>query len=139
MKLIFTFLFVMGLVIQGYSQTNISNQNQLDLIRKSENQNNVGWIFLGSGLAMTITSLAIPDTYDSYTGSYTGESNSELRSILGLAGTISIAVSIPIFLSSGSNARMAAKLGLHNQAINQPFPIGIHFGSIPSLSLKIPL
>lgn len=135
MKLIFTFLFVMGLVIQGYSQTNISNQNQLDLIRKSENQNKVGWIFLGGGLAMAITSIALPNTFDSYTG----ESNSELRSILGLAGTISIAVSIPIFLSSGSNARMAAKLGLHNQAINQPFPIGIHFGSIPSLSLKIPL
>lgn len=135
MKLIFTFLLVMGLVIQGYSQTNISNQNQLDLIRKSENQNKVGWIFLGGGLAMAITSIALPNTFDSYTG----ESNSEMISVLGWAGAISIAVSIPIFLSSGSNARMAAKLGLHNQAINQPFPIGIHFGSIPSLSLKIPL
>lgn len=135
MKLILTFLLVMGLVIQGYSQTNISNQNQLDLIRKSENQNKVGWIFLGGGLAMAITSIAIPNTFDSYTG----ESNSEMISVLGWAGAISIAVSIPIFLSSGSNARMAAKLGLHNQAINQPFPIGIHFGSIPSLSLKIPL
>lgn len=125
----------MGLVIQGYSQTTTSYQNQLDLIRKSENQNKVGWIFLGGGLAMAITSIAIPTTYDNYTG----ESNSEVISVLGWAGAISIAVSIPIFLSSGSNARMAAKLGLQNQAINQPIPIGTHFGSIPSLSLKIPL
>lgn len=135
MKTIFSFLLVMGLVFQGYAQITTSYQNQLDLIKKSENQNKVGWIVLGGGLAMVITSIAIPNTYNNYTG----ESNSEVISILGWAGAISIAVSIPIFLSSGSNARMAAKIGLQNQAFNQPLPRGTRFPSIPSLNLKIPL
>lgn len=135
MKKLFLFFLAMGLVIHGYSQTTTSYQNQLDLIKKSENQNKVGWILLGGGLAMAITSIAIPTTYDNYTG----ESNSEVISVLGWASAISIAVSIPFFLSSGSNARTAAKLGLQNQALNQPFPLGPHPGSIPSLSLKIPL
>lgn len=135
MKLIFTFLFVIGLVIQGYSQTNTSYQSQSNLIRKSENQNKLGWIFLGGGLALAFTSIAIPNTYDSNTG----ESNSKVISALGWAGAISIAVSLPIFLSSGSNARTAAKLGLQNQALYQSIPSGTHFRSIPSLSLKIPL
>lgn len=60
MKILSSFLLAMGLVIQGYSQTTTSYQNQLDLIKKSEIQNKVGWILLGGGLAMAITSLAIP-------------------------------------------------------------------------------
>jgi len=135
MKTIFSFLLVIGLVIHGYAQNSTSNQNQLDLIKKSENQNKVGWIFLGGGLAMGITSLVIPNSYDPYNG----QSNSGGLAALGWVSAISIAVSIPIFLSSGSNARIAAKLGLQNQAINQPNPLGTHIRSIPSLSLKIPL
>lgn len=42
MKILSSFLLAMGLVIQGYSQTTTSYQNQLDLIKKSEIQNKVG-------------------------------------------------------------------------------------------------
>ncbi len=134
MKTIFSLLLVMGLVIHGYAQNSTSYQNQLDLIKKSENQYKVGWIFLGGGLAMGITSLAIPNSYDYNTG----QSNTGGLATLGWASAISIAVSIPIFLSSGSNARIAAKLGLQNQALYQPIPSTGQPKNFLSINLKIP-
>lgn len=135
MKTIFTFLIVIGLVTQGYSQTNTSYQNQLDLIKKSDSQYTGGWIFLGTGTALVLTSWTLPNTYDSSDGS----SNQKLISFLGWTGALAIITSVPLFLSAGQNARMAARLSLQNQTLYQPISIPGQPKSFPSLSLKIPL
>lgn len=135
MKTIFTFLIVIGLVTQGYSQTNTSYQNQLDLIKKSDSQYTGGWIFLGTGTALVLTSWTLPNTYDSSDGS----SNQKLTSFLGWTGALAIITSVPLFLSAGQNARMAARLSLQNQTLYQPISIPGQPKSFPSLSLKIPL
>lgn len=108
---------------------------QMDLIRKSDTQYKAGWAFMGGGLALSLTAIAIPRNFDYNSGN----SNDRLISFLGWTGFLSIGTSIPLFLSAGQNARMAARLSLQNQALHQPIIVPGQNRSFPSLSLKIPI
>ena len=85
---------------------------------------------------MVLTAWAIPYQNDDYSGT---SSNNSFQEILGVTGTLSIIVSVPIFLSSGNNARMAARLSLQNQALLQPVFLPGQSRNFPALNLKIPL
>lgn len=135
MKIIFLSLIIFSLNFQAFGQKIEPSQLQLDLIRKSDTQYKAGWIFLGSGAALSLTAIVIPSNYDYNDGS----SNDRVISFLGITGFLAIGTSIPLFLSAGQNARMAAKLSLESQAIFQPIPIQGQPNRFPSLSLKIPL
>ena len=135
MKIIFLSLIIFSLNFQAFGQKIEPSQLQLDLIRKSDTQYKAGWIFLGSGAALSLTAIVIPPNYDYNDGS----SNDRVISFLGITGFLAIGTSIPLFLSAGQNARMAAKLSLESQAIFQPIPIQGQPNRFPSLSLKIPL
>jgi len=133
MKYLFLSLILLGLFTDGFGQKVEPSPVQLDLIQKSDTQYKAGWAFLGGGLALTLTAIVIPRNFNYENG----KSNDRLISFLGWTGFLSIGTSIPLFLSAGQNARMAAKLSLESQAIMQPLPgQSSHF---PSLSLKIPL
>lgn len=123
------------MVIQGFAQTSASYQTQLDLIKNSDQQNTAGWIFLGTGTALLATSWAIPTTNDYSDGS----SNQKVLSFLAWTGALAIITSVPLFLSAGQNARMAARLSVQNQVLHQPISIPGQPSSFPSISLKIPL
>jgi hypothetical protein len=135
MKNVFLSLIVFLLGFPVFGQQPEPSQLQLDLIRKSDTQYKAGWIFLGAGTALSLTSIAIPTNFDPNDGS----SNDAVISFLGVTGFLAICTSIPLFLSAGQNARMAAKLSLESQALIQPIPIPGKPNRIPSLSLKIPL
>lgn len=135
MKTIWLLLILIAVIFQANGQTSKPSSIQLDLIKKSDNQYKTGWILLGTGAALSITGIAIPNNFDYNDGS----SNDSVKSILGWVGFLSIGTSIPFFLSAGQNARTAAKLSLESQAFMQPIPIPGQLRNIPSLSLKIPL
>lgn len=135
MKNIFAFLFLTLFAYQSLGQNTDTFKYQQDLMKKSDAQYNAGWIFLGTGLALSITAIAIPYKYDPNDGS----SNSRLTSFIGWTGFLSISTSIPLFLSAGYNARTAAKLSIEPKALHQPNFGGELPRNIPSLALKIPL
>ncbi|RIW16996.1 hypothetical protein D0X99_04265 [Algoriphagus lacus] len=135
MKTIWLSLILVGIIFQANGQSTKPSSIQMDLIKKSDNQYKTGWILLGTGAALSITAIAIPNTYDYNDGS----NNDTVRALLGWTGFLSIGTSIPFFLSAGQNARTAARLSLESQALMQPIPFPGQPNAFPSLSLKIPL
>lgn len=135
MKYLFLFLLLLSFSTAGFGQKTEPSPVQLDLIQKSDTQYKAGWAFLGGGLALTMTAIVIPRSFDPDTGN----GNRRLTSFLGWTGFLSIGTSIPLFLSAGQNARMAARLSLQNQAVHQPILLPSQHRSFPSLSLKIPI
>ncbi|SEG23602.1 hypothetical protein [Algoriphagus boritolerans] len=135
MKHLFLFLMLLSLSLKSFAQNAEPSPMQWDLIQKSDTQYKAGWIFLGGGTALSLTAILIPRNFDYDSG----KNNTRVISFLGWTGVLSISTSIPLFLSAGQNARMAARLSLENQAIHQPIILPGNRRSIPSLSLKIPL
>ncbi|MDO8965150.1 hypothetical protein [Algoriphagus sp.] len=135
MKYLFLYLLLLSICTESFGQTVGPSALQLDLIQKSDTQYKAGLIFLGGGTALTLTSIVIPRNFDFDSGT----NNTRVISFLAWTGVFSICTSIPLFLSAGQNARMAARLSLENQALTSPIPIPNYARSIPSLSLKIPL
>lgn len=136
MKHLFSALMLLLILSKvGFGQNAGPSPAQLDLIQKSDTQYKAGWAFLGGGLALTITSIVIPRNFDPDTG----YDNRRVTSFLAWTGFLSIGTSIPLFLSSGQNARMAARLSLQNQSVHQPILLPGQPRSLPALSLKIPL
>jgi hypothetical protein len=135
MKYLFLSLILLSICTESIGQTVGPSALQLDLIQKSDTQYKAGWIFLGGGTALILTSIVIPRDFDYDSGT----NNTRVISFLAGIGVLSISTSIPLFLSAGQNARMAARLSLENQAIYQPIPLPTQMRNIPSLSLKIPL
>lgn len=135
MKYLFLFLALLSFSSAGFGQNVEPSPAQMDLILKSDTQYKAGWAFLGGGLALTMTAIVIPRNYDPNTGN----DNRRITSFLGWTGFLSIGTSIPLFLSAGQNARMAARLSLQNQAMHQHVFLPGQPRNVPSLSLKIPI
>ena len=135
MKNIILALLLLGIISHSNAQTRKLATTQASLMEKSDSQYTAGWVFLGTGTALVATSWALPNTYDYSDGS----SNQKLISFLGWTGALAIITSVPLFLSAGQNARMAARLSLQNQTLFQPISIPGQPKSFPSLNLKIPL
>lgn len=136
MKNLFLAFLLSGVIFHVQCQTKSASITPADLMKKSDSQYTAGWILLGGGTAMVLTAWAIPYQNDDYSGT---SSNNSFQEILGVTGTLSIIVSVPIFLSSGNNARMAARLSLQNQALLQPVFLPGQSRNFPALNLKIPL
>lgn len=135
MKNLLALILVVLVAFESLGQTTSVFEHQQDLMKKSDAQYKAGWIFLGTGLALSITAIVIPRKFDPNDGT----SNSRVTSFLGWTGFLSIGTSIPLFLSAGYNARTAAKLSLEPKALHQPNIGGELPRNIPSLTLKIPL
>lgn len=133
-SLIIAFL-LLGIIFHSNAQTEILATTQASLMEKSDHQYTAGWIFLGTGTAFLVTTWAIPTNYDYSDGS----SNQKVLSFLGWTGALAVITSVPLFLSAGQNARMAARLSLQNQTLYHPILLPGQPKSFPSLSLKIPL
>ncbi|MEB2774906.1 hypothetical protein SYJ56_06290 [Algoriphagus sp. D3-2-R+10] len=136
MKKILIAIFLSGIIFQTVGQTKKLDITPASLMKKSDTQYKVGLILSGTGTALIITALVLPDQYDDY---YYESRNHTLISVLAWTGVAAIITSLPLFLSAGQNARTAAKLSIQNQSFYQPIPIPGHPKSFPSLSLKIPI
>jgi hypothetical protein len=135
MKTFFLAVILLGISFFSPAQSNSVLTTPQELSELSDSQFKAGLILVGGGTTLVVTSLVIPVKYDDFDGS----SNQRLRSFLTVTGLLSIMTSVPLFLSSGSNARMAAQLSLQNQAVYQPIFLPGQPRDIPALTLRIKL
>lgn len=135
MKTFFLTVILLGISFYSPAQSNSVLTTPQELLELSNQQYKVGLILVGGGTTFVVTSLIIPRKFDDSDGS----SNERLKSFFLVTGLLSIMTSVPLFLSSGSNARMAAQLSLQNQAVYQPAILPGQPRDIPALTLRIQL
>ncbi|MCL6259575.1 hypothetical protein M3O96_10770 [Aquiflexum sp. TKW24L] len=135
MKRYFLAVILLGISFYSPAQSNSVLTTPQELLELSNQQYKAGLILVGGGTTFVVTSLIIPRKFDDSDGS----SNERLKSFFLVTGLLSIMTSVPLFLSSGSNARMAAQLSLQNQTVYQPIFLPGQPREIPALTLRIPL
>lgn len=128
-----------------FSQTLAQEMSKQDYLDKSRNQKTTGFILLGGGVAMIAVGsiLFADDAVDTaisctYLNCSSG-SGIESGMVISAVGGLAILGSIPVFISSGKNARKAAQLTFSNEPTFIPKYVGNIPRSIPSVSLLIPL
>ncbi|MDI1322803.1 MAG: hypothetical protein PSV36_08640 [Algoriphagus sp.] len=128
-----------------FSQTFAQEMSKQDYLDKSRNQKTTGFILLGGGVAMIAVGsiLFADDAVDTaisctYLNCSSG-SGIESGMVISAVGGLAILGSIPVFISSGKNARKAAQVSLRNEPTYIPKYVGNIPRAIPSVSLSIPL
>jgi hypothetical protein len=136
MKKTFIFLILLLFTIKLLSQ-NIPNSEYSKnyYLQKSKNQKTAGWILLSAGVV--ITTVGIIGFDNTYNDNWHGNSSSDTYGFLVLAGPLISLGSIPLFISSGSNAQKVATLSISNQPILFPRQDSCVLNLHPSLSLKV--
>jgi hypothetical protein len=135
MKTFILAVILLVVAFYSYGQSKSILNTPQELSELSDSQFKAGLILVGGGTTFVVTSLVIPRKFDYSDGS----GNQRLRSFLSVTGLLSIMTSVPLFLSSGSNARMAAQLSLQNQTVYQPAILPGQPRDIPALTLRIQL
>lgn len=115
-----------------------SQENKIlieEYLRRSEQQKKTGLIMLGAGLGSVVVGTVLFGT------GWSEGSEAAFGSgvILFSAGAISTIISIPILVSSASNGRKAAKLGIGTSQIPDVHPNGLSAMTYPALSFSLPL
>lgn len=96
----------------GLAQTTLSKE---DYLRKSDVQKKTGWTMLACGTTLIIVGALVGGGSDSGEMGY-GSSFDTGALLFGLGLATDLA-SIPVFISSASNARKAATISLKNQRL----------------------
>jgi hypothetical protein len=102
-------------------------------LQKSKSQKTAAWILVGAGTALTVVgAIGFNSTYDDWS-----DNSTNTYGYLMLAGPLIGLGSIPLFITSGHNARKAATLSLNYQPVLVPDQGALVQNAQPSLSLKI--
>ena len=139
MRNIFLSFTLLLLVVKSFCQPPTSHAISKDYyLKKSKNQNTIGWILLGTGVALKIVGIAQKDSVNILFGGNVKNNDDVAFYILGAVSTVS---SIPFFIASAKNKRkaMAATVGFNNQKILFPQQNGLVLKTQPTLILKISL
>lgn len=121
--------FLVGSTLPVFAQS-MSKQDYLD---KSRMQKTTGFIMLGGGVAMATAGAIL------FNENFNLNGGGEAEGIMMVAGTLVALGSIPMFISSGNNARKAAQMSFRNEPLHIPKYAGNLPRSVPSLTLKTPL
>ncbi|MFN3999501.1 hypothetical protein [Algoriphagus sp.] len=106
-----------------------------EYLRQSEKQKKTGLIMLGAGAGSVILGTVLFGAGWNSGSTFAGGTGA----LLLASGSISTLVSIPVLVSSASNGRKAAKLGLGSTQIAAPSSRGIGPITYPSWIISIPL
>ena len=128
--------FLLGSSLPVLAQS-MSKQDYLD---KSRRQKTTGFIMLGGGVAMAAAGgLLFSENFTIFGGSQAEDNASGAGGAMMVVGTLAALGSIPVFISSGSNARKAAQMGFRNVPLHIPKFAGNLPKAVPSLTISIPL
>jgi hypothetical protein len=113
-------------------------------LNKSKKQKTEGWYFLGIGTTFIIVGTIgfVNETNKTPNDVVSGVDSFLKAGLFGaviLGGIVSDLISVPFFISSSQNKKMAAILSFGNQHIYSPFNKSICRNAYPSLTLKIQL
>ena len=108
-------MIILLLAISATSFSQITESSKIftnaEYLKKSRKQNTAGWIFLGSGFALSATGLIIgvAGTADEFVGVITDEKSHKWETAGGLffTGLASMLTSIPFFVSASKNKKKA--------------------------------
>jgi hypothetical protein len=118
--------------------SNQTNQKSTDYLKKSKDQNTLGWVLLGGGAALSVIGTAW-NSNDNSSGNIFSDNFNE-QAIMVLCGLASMVASIPVFISAGRNKSKSKKLSLNlNIEHNNAKMINPKFKSYPSVSFVIPI
>ncbi len=106
-----------------------------EYLRQSEKQKKTGLIMLGSGVGSVILGTILFGTAWNSGSNFAGGASAFFL----VAGSISTLVSIPVLVSSASNGRKAAKLGIGTTRLATPSSSGLSQITYPTWSISIPL
>ena len=130
---------ILSLILIFLPKAKAQNQENKILIeeylKRSEKQKKTGLIMLGAGVGSVIIGTVLFGTgWDDDSDFAVGSG-----AILMTAGSLSTLISIPILISSASNGRKAAKLGIGTARLTEPLPDGFSPKTYPALHFSIPL
>jgi len=116
-----------------------------DYLQKSKKQKKTAWIFLGSGAALIVAAVVIPQgestgfQIDPIGGGYEGHKNDGIKGVLGLTGVVSMLGSIPFFIASGKNKKRANRASVFINMERTPVLQGTSIinQSLPVIGLQI--
>jgi len=105
LKIILCLLLFTPLLVQAQEIDNSFNKTPQEMhdmfMHKSKTKKTVAWITLGTGLTLFGTGLAISS------GKEYGVGEIDVASVIVVVGTAAAIVSVPFFISAGSNKRKA--------------------------------
>jgi hypothetical protein len=134
-KLFLILSFFLAFIFQSQAQSQERKILIEDYIQRSEKQKKTGLIMLGTGVGSVIIGTVLFGTGWSDGSDFAAGSGA----ILMAAGSITTLISIPILVSSASNGRKAAKLGIGTARLSEPIPNGFYQKSYPALHFSIPI
>ncbi|MCS5490392.1 hypothetical protein [Algoriphagus limi] len=140
MKKLFIALFVMATFIGAAYPSFAQQMTKQDYLEKSKKQKTTAFILLGGGAAVAGAGVILFSENFCIFGCTQSEVNaSNAGGVMFLAGGAAMIASIPVFVSSGKNARKAAELNFNYQPMNMPRYTGAIPKSYPALTLTIPI
>jgi hypothetical protein len=138
-RMILTVL-LLALLVGFSTQTFAQEMSKENYLEKSRKQKTTAWILLGGGVAMAVTGAILFDENFILFGASDAEDNKAgIGGAMFVVGGLATLGSIPLFISSGSNAKKAALMSFKNQPLNTPRYAGNIPKSIPSIHISIPL
>lgn len=140
MKKILILLFLLVMAFQSFSQNTKNPISKEDYLAKSQKQKKKAYILLGvGGGAAAVGGILVASNFCIFGCTDSQEAGLGTGTGLLIAGGISMAASIPVFISSSSNAKRAAELSFNSQPVYLPKHANAGPKSFPSLELSIPL
>ena len=134
---------------------NQDHRNQVETkefyLHKAKNQNTAAWILLLGGTVMTVVGLIGFDQNFDLGGPITlfgppqsasqatkdNSSSADIYGFIAVAGILADLASIPFFIGSHHNKKMASLILFGNQKINAPGLNSLSMNSYPTLTLKV--
>ncbi len=129
----FSMVFLITTTLLG--QNTINQEHNKDYyLQKSKDQNKTAWILLSAGTVISVVGLiGFSSTYDLWDYS----NKTDIYGYMMLGGGLLGSASVPLFISSGKNARKAATISFNNQPILCPTQNFCVQNPQPSLLLTI--
>jgi hypothetical protein len=118
-------------------QTTKSTNTKNDYLKKSRNQQTVGWVLLGGGFVVTMVGVGVASN-NFWEDIITGKESARGTGA-AITGVAMMAGSVPLFIASGKNRRKAFSLSFTNQKLPYLYKNRLTNESAPSVTLIVSL
>jgi hypothetical protein len=131
-------------VMYCFCQSSKHQMSKEDYLRKSKNQKTAAWIMaLGGSTALIVGSAMAADDFGDGWNNFLNPNpvpdhdNSDLAAALAISGAAAIVGSIPLFIASGRNKRIAYSLSFKSEKVTALKHGNIAFQKMPAVSFKV--
>ena len=107
-------------------------------LHKAKNKNTTAWILMGGGTAMAVVGIiGFGANFDIWSTDQAQTNRTDIFGFMILTGIVADLVSIPFFIGSHYNKKIASMVSLGNQNIHSPLMSSYSMISYPTLTLKV--